>query len=204
MSCDLPPGGRATAVAWAAMLLLFSAAFPCHGQDPIGVLPGNPKGDLATELLQSVTAARSMEATLKHIIKSYPTLKVRAVAAEAAWLSSPFARGARHIENDIKKDAGKDGADLLAKIDKMSRDAINEYVPVDTLAKAREFLQLAEQRSRGIMPQAAHAPRAVPCEHDAVDHLRSPPQARSHEARAAKKICGSIQRARPVETPTRP
>lgn len=124
---------------------------PSHsslGQEPI-VIAGNPKGDLRTELLQAITAARSMESTLNQVIKKYPALKLRAVAAQAAWQYSPFARGARYIEEDIKKKAGQKGKDLISTIDKTSADVVRTYVPVETLEKAREFLGLVEERAKG-------------------------------------------------------
>ena len=130
---------------------LFAIGLPSassFGQASIAI-PGNPKGDLKTELLQSVTFARSMEATLQQVINQHPSLKVDAVAAQASWQYSPFARGARFIEEDIKKDAGKDGQNLLSKIDDMSRNAVGSYAPVDSLEKALEFLRLVDLRAKG-------------------------------------------------------
>ena len=130
---------------------LFDTALPSSssfGQSSIAI-PGNPKGDLMTELLQSVTFARSMEAALKQVINQHPALKVDAVAAQASWQYSPFARGARFIEEDIKNDAGKDGQHLLSKIDDMSRNAVGTYAPVDSLETALEFLRLVDRRAKG-------------------------------------------------------
>jgi len=130
---------------------LFDTALPSSssfGQSSIAI-PGNPKGDLMTELLQSVTFARSMEVTLKQVINQHPSLKVDAVAAQASWQYSPFARGARFIEEDIRNDAGKVGHQLLSKIDDMSRDAVGTYAPVDSLETALEFLRLVDRRAKG-------------------------------------------------------
>jgi hypothetical protein len=133
-----------------AVCLIYTAlsSSPSFGQSSMAV-PGNPKGDLMTELLQSVTFARSMEATLKQVIDQHPELKVDAVAAQASWQYSPFARGARFIEEDIKNDAGKDGQNLLSKIDEMSRNAVSTYAPLDSLEKALDFLRLADRRAKG-------------------------------------------------------
>jgi hypothetical protein len=133
------------AILLAAMAMPFVSTF---GQKSI-TIPGNPKGDLKTELLQSVAAARSMEASLKQVMKEHPTLKAEAVAAQASWQYSPFARGARFIEQDIKKDAGKEGEKLLATIDDVSRNAVGTYAPVNSLEKAREFLRLVDRRAKG-------------------------------------------------------
>lgn len=131
----------------ASLLVIVLLSGPSWGQAPIAI-PGNPQGDLATELLQSVTLVRGMEATLK-LLKQRPELKVEAVAAEAAWQYSPFARGARFIEQDIVKDAGTKGEDLLAEIDRQSRKAISDYGAADTPAQAHEFLQLVDRRAKG-------------------------------------------------------
>jgi hypothetical protein len=130
---------------------LFDTSLPSSssfGQSSIAI-PGNPKGDLMTELLQSVTFARSIEVTLKQVINQHPSLKVDAVAAQASWQYSPFARGARFIEEDIKNDAGKDGQHLLSKIDDISRNAVGTYAPVDSLERALEFLRLVDRRAKG-------------------------------------------------------
>lgn len=140
---------------WASLSLLFLtlllvATLPVSSTaQPSISIPGNPKGDLKTELLQSVTAVRSMEATLRHVLKNYPSLKVEAVSAQASWGYSPFAKGARYIEEDIRKDAGDNGQAMIDEIDKISRDAVKTYAPVDTLAKAREFIELVNRRAKG-------------------------------------------------------
>ena len=118
------------------------------GQEPVAI-PGNPKGDLKTELLQSLAAVRSMEATLERIHQTFPQLKAQTAIALSSWQYSPFARGARYIEEDIQKDAGQRGTDLLAEIDKLSKKTIDEYGPVDTLQEAQAFLHLVEKRAKG-------------------------------------------------------
>ena len=79
--CELP-------LTCLAIFLFFVG--PANAQQGIAI-PGSPKGDLATELLQSRTYCRSMERSLQLLEKLFPALSVEILAANASWKSSPFA-----------------------------------------------------------------------------------------------------------------
>lgn len=112
-------------------------------------IPGSPKGDLQTELLQSRGYCRSMERALSVIEERFPSLTVETLAANASWKSSPFALGCNAIEEDIIKDAGDKGRAMLKKLDEDTWAAAVKYMQLTTVDEAREFLSLVDRRAKG-------------------------------------------------------
>jgi hypothetical protein len=69
-------------------LFLFFVA-PAYSQQGIAI-PGSPRGDLPTELLQCRTYCRSMERSLESIEKRFPSLSIEILAASASWKGEIF------------------------------------------------------------------------------------------------------------------
>lgn len=126
--------------------MLSSVVLPA---EPYVAIPGTPKGDLPTELLQSRMYARGIEWKLNKLEKAFPSLAVEVYAARASWLSSPFASGCDAIEADIIKKAPEEGKALLAQMDAASWKELAKYDDVATVKTAREFLKLVDSRAKG-------------------------------------------------------
>ncbi|HSJ00929.1 MAG TPA: hypothetical protein VK956_00695 [Verrucomicrobium sp.] len=90
-----------------------------------------------------------MERQLDNLEKKFPSLRVNVVAARASWLSSPFAGGCDAIEKDIVDKAGKAGRKMLDELDAGAWAMAKEHATISTLAGAREFLQLVDDRAKG-------------------------------------------------------
>lgn len=132
--------------AFLAILLLLVA--PAQSQQGIAI-PGSPKGDLPTELLQCRTYCRSMERSLQSLEKRFPSLSVEILAANASWKSSPFAGGCDAIEEDIIKDAGEKGRAMLKKLDDDTWAEAVKHIQIRSEAEARDFLSLVDRRAKG-------------------------------------------------------
>lgn len=131
-----------------AIFFLLGLALNAQNESPISI-PGNPNGDLPTELLQAVSYVRGMEAVLSLVEKRFPSLTLEVLAARSSWEYSPFSRGAKAIIKDILKGAGSDGKKILDKMDSQTDAAIKKYSAIDSTLKAREFLALVERRAKG-------------------------------------------------------
>lgn len=112
-------------------------------------LPGDPKPDLHVELLQSRAYCRTMEMQIENIRKIYPNLAIQAVAADAAWKTSPFAKGARNIEADIRKQTKGEGNAMLEKIDAQLWEQVQPYIKMQSQEDALDFLTLVGRRAKG-------------------------------------------------------
>jgi len=128
------------------MLLLFVGS--ATAQQGIAI-PGSPKGDLATDLMQSRAYCRSMERSLQALEKRFPALNVEILAANASWKSSPFAVGCDAIEEDIIKDAGEKGRAMLEKLDDDTWAESVKHIQIRSEAEARVFLALVDRRAKG-------------------------------------------------------
>lgn len=112
-------------------------------------IPGTPKGDLPTELLQSRMYAKGIEWQLDKLEKAFPDLGVEVYAARATWLASPFASGCAAIEADIIKEDPEKGKAMLAQLDAASRKEIAKFQTLSTAKAAKEFLMLVDRRAKG-------------------------------------------------------
>ncbi|MGJ8644337.1 MAG: hypothetical protein ACSHX9_13085 [Luteolibacter sp.] len=135
------------------LLFAFMAVFlVCLGganaQQGIAI-PGSPKGDLPTELLQSRAYCRSMERSLQLVEDQFPTLRIEVLAANASWKSSPFAIGCDAIEAGIIEDAGEEGRAMLKKLDDDTWAEASKHVNFRTVDDAQEFLTLVDRRAKG-------------------------------------------------------
>lgn len=136
--------------AFCLTLLFCQALFPVVlSAEPTLAIPGTPKGDLPTELLQSRMYARGIEWKLNKLEKAFPSLAVEVYAARASWLSSPFAGGCDAIEADIIKDDPQKGKAMLAQLDAASWKEMAKFDDVATVKQAREFLKLVDSRAKG-------------------------------------------------------
>jgi hypothetical protein len=121
---------------------------PANAQQGIAI-PGSPKGDLPTELLQCRTYCRSMERSIQSLEKRFPSLSVEILAANASWKSSPFAGGCAAIEEDIIKDAGEKGRAILKKLDDDTWAEAVKHIQIRSETEARDFLALVDRRAKG-------------------------------------------------------
>jgi hypothetical protein len=129
----------------AELLFLVGSA---NAQQGIAI-PGSPKGDLPTELLQCRTYCRGMERSLQSLEKRFPSLSIEILAASASWKSSPFAGGCDAIEEDIIKDAGEKGRAMLKKLDDDTWAEAVKHIQIRSEAEARDFLALVDRRAKG-------------------------------------------------------
>jgi hypothetical protein len=113
------------------------------------VVPGDPKGSLPAELLQSRSFCRGMERSLQLIEDRYPSLSFEVLTAKASWKSSPFSSGCDAIEAEIVSKAGKDGRSLLNKLDAEIWAEISKHARVQSIGDAREFLTIVDRRAKG-------------------------------------------------------
>lgn len=116
---------------------------------PSIAIPGAPKGDLPTELMQSRTYCRTLEKHLETIEKQFPSLAIEALAASATWKASPFASGCNNIEAQMVEQMGSEAAVQLAKMDEKLWQEYGQRVHVTTEQQARVFLQMTERRAKG-------------------------------------------------------
>lgn len=137
------------------LLIFFTSVFlivSASGQQGIAI-PGSPKGDLPTELLQSRAYCRSMERQLVILKDQFPQFSVEILSAEASWKSSPFAAGCNAIEHDILQKAGEKGQLMLQEMDRATSEATWEeakkHTKISTAAEARAFLALVDRRAKG-------------------------------------------------------
>ena len=128
-----------------AVLLPLAAA---NAQISIAV-PGAPKGDIQTELLQSRTYCRSLEKQLEAVKKQFPGLSIEVLAASASWNSSPFASGCNAIEAQMIEQAGEKATTLLREMDSKTWKEAQKYVGITTVEEARDFLTLVDRRAKG-------------------------------------------------------
>jgi hypothetical protein len=136
--------------AFCLTLLFFQMLSPVVlSAEPSLAIPGTPKGDLPTELLQSRMYARGIEWKLNKLEKAFPSLAVEVYAARASWLSSPFASGCDAIEADIINKAPEQGKAVLAQLDAASWKELAKYDDIATVKTAREFLKLVDSRAKG-------------------------------------------------------
>lgn len=134
---------------WLTLLLCHAwSAAVVSAETPLAI-PGTPKGDLPTQLLQSRMYARGIEWKLDKLEKAFPALAVEVYAARASWLSSPFAGGCAAIEADIIKDDPQKGKAMLAELDAMSWKEMAKFDDIATVRQAREFLKLVDSRAKG-------------------------------------------------------
>lgn len=112
-------------------------------------LPGSPKGDLPTELLQSRTYCRSLERQIATVKEDFPSLSIEVIAAEASWKSSPFAAGCDAIEQDILRKAGEKGRRMLRDMDDATWAEAKKHIGISSAADARDFLRLVDRRAKG-------------------------------------------------------
>jgi hypothetical protein len=112
-------------------------------------IPGNPTGELPTELLQARAYVLSMERQMTSLEKRFPALKADILIARSCWKTSRFAKGCEAIDADIRHKTGAKGlaeleekmADIYAKSDKLAE--------IRNQAEALDFLQLVEKRAKG-------------------------------------------------------
>lgn len=133
---------------FAFLAIFLSLVGPANSQQGIAI-PGSPKGDLPTELLQCRTYCRSMERSLQLLEKRFPSLSVEIVAANASWNTSPFAGGCNAIDAGIIDDAGEKGRAMLKKLDEDTWAEAAKYVHIKSEIEAREFLALVDRRAKG-------------------------------------------------------
>lgn len=137
-------------LAFACAVLLAWETASAQSQPSLAI-PATPRGDMATEALQSLSYCRALKRTLAVVEKNYPQLRLETTAARASWESSPFAIACDNIETEIRKDAGEQGAALLGQIDEAQSKELATYDVVGTEEKAREFLKLVDRRAKGEM-----------------------------------------------------
>ena len=119
-----------------------------NAQNSIAI-PGAPKGDLKTELLQSRTYCRSMEKQLEVVEKQFPSLSIEVLAASASWKSSPFAIGCNTIEAQMIEQAGEKATTMLRELDSKTWKEAQKHIGIKTEAEARDFLTLVDRRAKG-------------------------------------------------------
>ncbi|RYZ62354.1 MAG: hypothetical protein EOP09_18900 [Proteobacteria bacterium] len=112
-------------------------------------VPGSPKSDLRLELMQSRTYCRAMERSLGEIKKRFPELEAQVMVSSANWQSSAFAKGCRAIEEDLIRQAGEKGRQMLKELDEKSWAEVKKLVRLDGIDEARDYLDLVNRRSKG-------------------------------------------------------
>jgi hypothetical protein len=112
-------------------------------------IPGTPKGDLPTELLQSRAYCRGIEKQLDQIVKRFPPLEASAITVRASWKTSPFAKACDAIEADISKQVGAQAVKQLAEFDARAVREVQHLLEIRNIADAREYLALVDRRAKG-------------------------------------------------------
>lgn len=130
------------------LMIQFSPLTSANSQNSIAI-PGSPKGDIQTELLQSRTYCRSMEKQLELVEKQFPSLSIEALSASASWKSSPFASGCDAIEAKMIEQAGEKAATMFRELDSRTWKEAQKHVSIRTAAEARAFLALVDRRAKG-------------------------------------------------------
>jgi hypothetical protein len=110
-------------------------------------IPGTPRGDLATELLQSRAYCVGLIEGLDNVERRFPELSVDVLAARSAWMASPFSGGCRTIESGIL--SSPDGKRNLEVLDKKVLDETRKRLKLDSREEALAFLDLVAKRSKG-------------------------------------------------------
>lgn len=118
------------------------------GQDGFTV-PGPPKGDLFTELMQCWMYCKSAEKQLDRVEEEFPELALEVLNARANWMSSPFATGGRAIEKDILEKTGGKAEEQLTQLQEQASEVAEPLTQLNTIEEARAFLDLMVRRSKG-------------------------------------------------------
>jgi hypothetical protein len=132
----------------ACVFMITGVVREARAESPLPI-PGTPKGELPTQLLQSRTYCRSLEWQLDQVSKRFPALAVDVAAARACWQSSAFAGGCNAIEEDIITKAGEKGTEMLKYLDEESAKTIEKLGRIETLEQALDFLALVDRRAKG-------------------------------------------------------
>lgn len=130
-------------------MLLLSLMICTQGEAQDLPVPGTPRGDLPTELLQCRAYCKAIDKSLNEIEELHPSLAIGVAAARASWTTSPFAQGCKAIEKQILDQTKGEGAAMLKEIDREAWKLAEKYLKSPTLPEARDFLQLVHRRAKG-------------------------------------------------------